>query len=298
MKLTNKKASLRGLRTFCIAARHLSFKLAAEELFVSPSAVSRQIKSLETELGIELFERGTRELDLTDAGRLLFEELDPLIREVDHVASRFRRKHQRQTLRISVQPFFASELFVPRLGEFTAEHPEIDMTIDTADERSETHPSTADVSIRLFRSAPADLEAEALFPMRLLPACSPELYEKIVDKNTGAVGAFTRIVHARRRWQWKHWSDSSGIRLPESASTIELNSTVATMRAAERGLGVAIVPMPLSQASLSSGKLRPLCDTEVPTPDRYYFVISPDAVDKPAVRLLRNWAFKTFTALA
>ena len=295
MKLTDKKTSLRGLRTFCIAARHLSFKLAAEELFVSASAVSRQVKSLETELGIKLFERGTRELDLTDAGRMLFEELDPLIREVDRVAARFRQKHQRQTLRISVQPFFASELFVPRLSEFTARHPQIDMTIDTADERSETHPSSVDVSIRLFRSAPLDLEAEALFPMRLLPACAPSLYEKIVNAKTGKPGSFTRLVHARRRGQWKLWSESSGIDLPESASTIELNSTVAVMRAAEQGLGVAIVPMPLSQEFLSSGRLRALYEHEVPTPDRYYFVTSPTAAAKPAVRLLRNWAFETFT---
>jgi len=296
MKLTDKKTSLRGWRTFCVAARHLSFKLAAEELFVSPSAVSRQIKSLEDELGIKLFERGTRELDLTDAGRMLFEELEPLIAEVDRVASRFRQKHQRETLSISVQPFFASELFMPRLSEFMAKYPQIDMKIDTNDERSETHPSTADVSIRLFRAAPQDLQAEALFPMRLLPACSPALYEKIVDPATGKVGAFTRLAHARRRGQWKLWSEMSRVALPDSASTIELNSTVAIMSAAEQGLGVAIVPMPLSLELLSSRRLKPLYDTEVPTADRYYFVTSAGSASKPAVRLLRNWAFQTFTS--
>lgn len=298
MKLTDKKTSLRGLRTFCVAARQLSFKLAAEELFVSASAISRQVKSLEEELGIKLFARGTRELHLTDAGQELFAELDPLIRDVDRVAARFRQSQQRETLRISVQPFFASELFVPRLGEFTARHPQIDMTIDTADERSETYPSTADVSIRLFRSAPVDMQAEALFPMRLLPACSPDLYAKIVDGRSGEVRSFTRLIHARRRGQWQLWSESSGIELPVAGSTIELNSTVAIMRAAEQGLGVAIVPMPLSQELLTSGRLRPLHATEVPTPDRYYFVTSAAAATKPAVRLLRNWAFETFTAYA
>lgn len=298
MKLTDKRTSLRGLRTFCVAARHLSFKVAAEELFVSASAVSRQIKSLEDELGIKLFDRGTRELDLTEAGRALFEEVEPLISDIDRVAGRFRRKDQRSPLRISVQPFFASELFVPRLSEFIAQHPEIDMQIDTADERSETHPTATDVSIRLFRSAPEDMDAEAFFPLRLLPACAPALREKIVDPKSGALKPFPRIVHTRRRGQWRLWSELAGVELPESSSVIELNSTVAVVRAAEQGIGVALAPMPLSQALFASGALQAIHPFEAATPDRYYFVVSPDAAAKPAVKLLRNWVFQTFTALA
>ena len=98
------RSSLRGLRTFCIAARYESFKTAADELFITASAVSQQIKSLEEELGLQLFERGTRDLKLTDAGTSLFEALSPLVEQIDEVLADFNKAGRRQSVRISVQP--------------------------------------------------------------------------------------------------------------------------------------------------------------------------------------------------
>ncbi len=298
MKPGNRPASLRALRTFCAAARHTSFKLAAEELFVTASAVSHQIKSLEAELGTSLFDRGKGTLALTPAGETLFSDVDPLIRQIDQLTSRVRNRLQRQSLHMSIQPFFASELFVPRLAEFTAQHPEIDMQIDTSDESSEKHPAGADVSIRLFRSAPSNLAADAFFPLRLVPACSPALRDKIVSGKKKAVGPFPMLVHGRRTGQWQRWVESAGIELPEPSSTVQLNSTVQVIRAAEQGLGVAIVPMPLSKALFDSGRLVPLYEHEAPTRERYYFVCSADAADKPHVQALRKWVLKTFSPLA
>lgn len=295
MKITTQRTSLRSLRTFCAAARHSSFKLAAEELFVTPSAVSHQVKGLEDELGISLFERGARGLTLTEAGQALLDEIGPLIEQIDQRTARFRSRHQRQTLRISVQPFFASELFVPRLAEFTERHPEIDMQIDTSDERSETHPATADVSIRVFRSAPPNLVAEAFYPLRLIPACSPGLHKKIVGKNKKPTNPFPTIVHTRRSNQWQLWSASAGIELPKPSNTVELNSTVAVVRAAEQGLGVAIVPMPLSKNLFDTGRLYPLYKHEAATPDRYYFVSTSKAAELPAVKALRAWVLNTLS---
>ncbi len=298
MKITNPQTSLRALRTFCAAARHTSFKVAAEELFVTASAVSHQVKSLEEELGIELFDRTNRGLVLTEAGKVLFDDVNPLILELDRVTSRFRKRIKRQTLRISVQPFFAAELFVPRLAEFTRLHPEIDMQIDTSDERSESHPAGVDVSIRVFRSAPSDLKADAFFPLRLVPACTAGLKKKISTGKKNKLLPFPMIVHNRRTGQWQRWSESSGIELPEPSSIVQLNSTVAVVRAAEQGLGVAVVPMPLSQDYFDSGRLVRLFDHEAPTPERYYFVCSGDAAAKPQVRALRAWVLKTFSQLA
>ena len=144
--------SLRGLRTFCVAARHESFRNAAEELFITASAVSYQIKSLEQELGEQLFDRNSRELRLTRVGRSLYEESWPLSERRDAVAAAYKKDSARPSIRVSVQPFFGSEYFVPRLSEFTAEHPDIDIEVGTSDESAETHPSDADLSIRLFRS--------------------------------------------------------------------------------------------------------------------------------------------------
>ncbi len=298
MKISNRQLSLRGLRTFCVAARHRSFRLAAEELFVTASAVSHQIKSLEEELGTVLFERSGRQLELTATGRRLFEAVDPLLRQLDEATAPFRARANRHTLRISVQPFFASELFVPRLASFTSEHPDIDIHVDTSDESPEKHPATADVSIRLFRAAPAGLASDLLFPLRLVPACSPELLSTVKERKSKKVRPFPIVVHAERTSDWKNWGRSSGIEVPEPASIVQLNSMIAVVRAAERGLGVAMVPMPLCEAWFESGRLVRLYDAEVVSDDSYYIVYASDDRNAKAVRSLRDWAIETFAEKA
>src|SRR5581483_7825477 len=124
---------LRNLRAFCIAARHCSFKIAADELFLTPSAVSHQMKELEETLGVRLFERKTRALELTTAGHTLHDEVAPLLDALDRSLTQFTRRHRRKSLRMTLPPFFASELFVPRLATFCTAHPDIDIQIDTSD---------------------------------------------------------------------------------------------------------------------------------------------------------------------
>lgn len=186
---------MRGLRTFCVAARHESFRTASEALFITPSAVSHQIKSLEEELGELLFDRNRRELSLTETGRSLYRELSPLIEQLDAVAAKYSKGNVKGRIRISVQPFFASEYFVPRLREFTLKHPEIDIQVGTSDESAEQHPVDADLSIRLFRSPPPSMPSHRLFPLRLVPAGSPEFKKSIRVKAGKIVSEFPIIVH-------------------------------------------------------------------------------------------------------
>lgn len=298
MKIQSNHVSLRALRTFCAAARNSSFTVAADHLFVTPSAVSHQIKSLEDELGIALFERGNRSLALTEAGQALFDQVDPLINEIEKITSKFKMQTVRQSLRVSVQPFFASELFVPRLAEFIEKHPEIDMHIDSSDESPEKHPASADVSIRVFTKAPANLAAEAFFPLRIVPACSKGLRQKIFTRSGKPIGPFPIILHSRRAGLWQAWSDSSGIELPKPTSTVQLDSTLAVVQAAEKGVGVAMVPVPASNRLFASGKLVKLYDHEAATPERYYFVSSPEAAKTAPVKALRNWVLSTFAELS
>lgn len=294
MKITNRQLSLRGLRTFCVAARHQSFRLAAEELFVTASAVSHQIKSLEDEVAVTLFDRNSRGLELTEPGQALFDQVDPLIRQLDEVTATFGSRVTRHTLRISVQPFFASEMFVPRLAEFTALHPDIDIDIDTSDESVEKPSSSADVSIRLFRSAPPDLWSDPLFPLRLVPACSKQFRKQVLGSGRTPSKPFPIVVHANRLDDWKTWSEASGIEIPDPSNIVRLNSMIAVVRAAEKGLGAAPVPMPLSEARFKSGRLVRLYEQEIVTPDRYYLVYAEEKRNKEAVQALREWVLDTF----
>ena len=288
--------SLRGLRTFCVAARYGSFRTAGEELFVTASAVSHQIKSLEEELGEQLFDRNSRELSLTETGRSLYEDVSPLIEQLNTVAASYKKGSTSSSIRISVQPFFASEYFVPRLSEFTAEHPEIDIQVGTSDESAEKLPSDADLSIRLFRSPPPDVPSNLLFPLRMMPAGSPAFKKSMTVKSKAIVSEFPIIVHETHPKAWAQWSEASGIKLPENNKVIRLDSMIAVVRAAEQGIGAALVPVPLGDLWFKQGTIVKLFTKELIADVSYYLVCKEDRAKDEGVRLLQDWIVQKFTA--
>ncbi len=288
------RTSLRGLRTFCVAARHENFKTAGEELFITASAVSHQIKSLEEELGQRLFDRQSRELKLTETGRSLFEEVQPLIQQLDEVAANYKSAAPASSIRLSVQPFFGSEYFVPRLSEFTAEHPEIDIQVRTSDESAETLPADADISIRLFRSPPANMESSLLFPLRLAPAGSPDFKKNHVARNKIVSKDFPLIVHETQPKAWKRWAKAAGVTLPENGKVTRLDSMIAVVRASERGIGAALVPVPMADLWFKQGSIVRLFKTELIADVSYYLVVREDREGDPAVRLVKDWILENF----
>ncbi|MEO0574484.1 MAG: LysR substrate-binding domain-containing protein [Pseudomonadota bacterium] len=298
MKGNTRQLSLRGLRTFCTAARALSYRRAAEQLFVTPSAVSHQIKRLEEELGVSLFERVNATLALTPDGELLFQEIDRPMREIDGAAMRIQTRRDRVTLSLSVQPFFASELFIPRLAGFTHEHPDIDLSVNTSDESLEHHPGDADASIRLFRQVPTGLSATPLFPLRLVPACTAEFREAYISDEETYGSDIPLIVHNTREDAWRLWYEARGLSMPPNQRLVKLDSMIAVVRAAERGLGVALVPIPLADAWFESGAIVRLPGKSLVTEDFYYLVYDANSGNVDQVRLLHDWVLQTFASAA
>ena len=288
-------ASLRGLRTFCVAARYESFKAAADELFITSSAVSQQVKGLEEELGLKLFERGTRELRLSEDGQALFAELSPLIDQLDSVVAEVKTTGRRKkSVRISAQPFFASEFFIPRLSEFTALHPEIDIQVGTSDEASEKLPADADLSIRLFRKAPAGTRSDILFPLRMVPAGSAQFKKTLKVKGGKIVSDFPLIVHEARPKAWAEWSKASGISLPDNPKITRLSSMIAVVRAAEQGIGAALVPIPLADQWFRQRTIVRLFEQALVADLSYFLVSRKDRTANEAVALLRRWILERF----
>ena len=290
----NRNISLRALRVFCVAAERESFREAAELLYLTSSAVSHQIKQLETELGLMLFERTPRSLTLTAEGRALYEDIQPLLLDFDAVTTKHAKSGQTRSLRISVQPFFASELFVPRLQDFVAEHPDLDISVDTSDESSEKHPASADVSIRIFKAVPAALASDRLFPLRLTPAGSPDFYDSIKIRSGKIISDFPLVLHESRLKAWKQWERSSRIGIPDHGNSIRLDSMIAVARAAERGMGAALVPQQLSESWFQSSSLVQLFDHELITKDAFYFVTRKEDHDNKDIRTFRKWVLQSF----
>lgn len=298
MNKNSRNFSLRELRSFCVAVETGSFRGASEKLFITASAVSHQIKNLEETLGGRLFERGVRTLTLSNMGESLYRDLAPLIGQIDDTVARHTAIDVRTALSISVQPFFASEVFVPRLPEFRVRHPHIDILIDTSDESPEKHPARADVSIRVFRSAPDKLYSRKLFPLRLVPVGTQQFRKTMRVTNGQITSEFPIIVHATRPQAWQDWQRRSRIRLPTSTPAVHADSMIAVARAAEKGLGAALVPLHLSDAWIRSGSLVRLFDQELTTDDAFYFVCRNEDADDQNVRLLRDWVFQEFDSLA
>lgn len=287
---------MRGIRTFCVAAYHQSFTVAADELHVTASAVSHQIKKLEAELCMALFERNGRAIRLTDAGSQFFEQVRDAVHVVDEAVARLRQDKARVSIRISVQPFFANEFFVPRLVEFTSENSHIDIQIDTSDESADRHPQSADMSIRLFRQPPPDLNAKLLFPLRLVPACSPAFREELNMVGWHVSKALPMIVHSIRPDTWQRWSERSGIKLPRSSNIIRMDSMTAIAKAAERGAGAALIPLPLADSWFESGRLVRLFDYELVTHEGYFILCRHEQSGRSELELLRSWILQSFGA--
>lgn len=294
MPQANRNISLRALRAFSAAAERESFRAAAEHLFLTSSAVSHQIKQLETELGKSLFIRTARSLKLSQSGRELYDELVPVLASLDAIVARHKSDSTRESLRVSVQPFFASEMFVPCLPNFVEQNPDIDLNIDTSDQSAEKHPENADVSIRIFRSPPGNLSYDCLFPLSLMPVASPEFYDSVKVVSNRVTSEMPLVVHSARPNAWKQWEKSSRIRLPKTNNVMQLDSMIAVARAAERGLGAALVPRQLSQSWLQSSALVPLFDDELLTRDAYYLVCRPDDETRRGVSVFRRWALQNF----
>lgn len=262
------RVSLQSLQVFCVSAELGSFKRAGEELFVTPSAISHRIKSLEEQLGISLYERQARGVELTPAGRRLVDTISPLLREIDGAVVEFVGDPLRQRVTIALPSFFLTELFIPALPGIAERHPELDIRLVSADSSTDRFPAAADIAIVLAEQVPAEVSSEVLFPLDLVPAASPALKlsrEHLLSPDLRV----PLLIHRSRRNAWRRWFDREGIKAHRKIKVIEMDSMFAVVRAAEQGLGVALVPSLLIRKWVASGAIDILCRDGLPTKDKY-----------------------------
>lgn len=285
---------MRALRAFCMAVERGSFRLAAEDLFLTASAVSHQIRQLEETIGSQLFTRTARSLNVTEAGQAFYADLKPILEDLDVIVERNSEARGDAVLKLSVQSFLASELLVPRLSEFLAANPDTSITVDTVEGDAVAHDKSADVSIRLLSSAPKGLQSDCLFALRLVPVGSQDFYDSVKVVAGRISSEFPLIVHDARPKAWQQWQRSSGIRLPKNPKIIRLNTMNSVARAAEQGLGAALMPAQLLSAWMESGALTQLFDHELKSKEAYY-LISPDTrKETPHSRTFREWVLQEF----
>jgi len=285
-----RQALLDALRAFSVAARQLSFKAAADALFITPSAISHRIRDLETHLGQRVFLRKTRAIELTDAGRQLLEEIDPLLESLDSALDRAARRTRRRVLRISAPPFIASDLLVPSLESFFGMQPRVDLDITSGAARSGATAAHADVSIVIAAEPPADVVATKLLSPRFVAATSAPV--SMVARELGAhvFEQQRRIVYRSRADLWTQWFALTGFPAARGAGLIQVDTMPAAIAAAERGLGISLVPTFVCERRLRPGRLVRISDAEVDSGDTYWLVYRREDRARPELRAFISWA--------
>jgi LysR family transcriptional regulator, glycine cleavage system transcriptional activator len=281
--------SLKFLKTFQIVARRLSFKAASEELCLTASAVSHQIRSLEAEFGVELFQRRPQSLQLTDAGAQLLEHVDAAMARLELGAEQLRGRTAHAALRLQVPQFFAAEILIPRLALLRATQPNVEFRISSPPNPSIEHGRDVDVSITVKRNGAADLHCTPLFPQSYVAVCAPDLTELPLLCTATDLNRQSLIVHNHRPDLWARWAEMFGIELLSPRHLIEFDSMTAVVDAAERGAGVALISAPLAARRIAAGTLIRLCEQELSLGESYVAMARPADAGRAQVAALLGW---------
>jgi LysR family glycine cleavage system transcriptional activator len=278
---------LSALPLFEAAARHLSFKSAADELLLTPSAVSHGIQSLEKWLNTPLFTRTPKGLLLTEAGASYYPLVQSALQTLADGSQRISARPDRQRLRISAAPTFATRMLMPALGEFQDAHPSILVEVDTSQD-CVTLGDGADVAIRVGKGRWPDAIVQELLRETLVPVCAPARRREFAGMSLDELP----LIHVTTVSEdWARWAAVTGRKIPAAHRGIRFDTLHMAFAAAARGLGVAIGRRPLVDAEIASGTLVPLWGDEVPCESAHWLLTrAEDASDgNPAVATFCTW---------
>jgi LysR family glycine cleavage system transcriptional activator len=283
--MSRRLPSLNALRCFEVVAAQLSIKKAALVLNVSESAVSRQVKILEDQLGAALFTRSHNGLEITDAGRRLALSVKEAFDHIANAVNPFRS--ERDAVTIKVLPTFALRWLLPRLRGFQERHPLIKVNVHTRLNDMTLNDNDADLGIRYgIGNWPVDCASE-LYPEWILPVCAPGYLGGRVNGEADLAQA-TLLHPLPDRQDWLTWSEKSGTRI-ETRGGLDFDALDMALSAAEAGLGVAMTDVVLAHEAIQSGRLVVPLPKAVPTGFSYYLVRPPEMRRRREVALVDEW---------
>lgn len=301
---------LGSLRGFEAAARHMSFRDAANELQLTEGAVSRQIKTLELNLGVALFVRKTRQVHLTQAGERLFQSVRQALEIIEQAVAGVTERRRRKTLVLSALPTLTSTWIMPRLHEFIKQHSHIDLRIVASLDSVDLSDGHIDVAIRVgqppgTRSATTQerpriehtmvenwegVRADELFPDVLVPVCAQNLIGRRPITEAKDLLRYPLIHTSTRRFAWSDWLRGHGVtRPPRPNRDLEFGHFFMSIEAALNGQGIAIIPRIILSLYKEASKLQRPIEAALPSAGSYYLLVSEDRLKIPEVAALHRW---------
>lgn len=280
---------LKALRAFEATARHLSIKDAAEELHVTPSAVSQLIRSLEERLGTRLFRRLNRALVLTEAGQAYLPPVHHAFRRISKATQDVTALSGSNTLTVSVMPNFAVSWLIPRLANFRARHPAIDLRIQSTAKLTDFARDGVDVAIRHGLGRYPGLRSDRIMAVELVPVASPALFTVHERPSQPSDVLNLPLLHEEARADWRLWLDAQGVDCVDVPNGPSFDDETLRIHAALAALGVALVRNGLVENELADGRLVSLSTVAWPSEFAYYCVFPQETGDHPNIAAFRDW---------
>lgn len=297
--LRQRPLAIGPLRAFLAVARRLNFRAAADELALTQPAVSRQIKGLEDELGLPLFLRGTRHVELTGAGQALLRTLEPLVGQLDATVRQLRSSAARQPVALTTFASFASLWLLPRLTGFQALHPDIDIRISATDKLADTDDPELDLALRYGHPRDAQMippGSTLLFGEVLTPVASPALLARMPLARAADLAQHTLLEEDDHRpsaqyLSWRHWLAERAPPKTAPRGWLYLNYTYQQIQAALAGQGVALARLALVAEPLARGELvEPFGSAgRIGSPFAYWLVRWSGRRERPALAAFERW---------
>lgn len=300
---------LNTLRGFDAAARHLSFSHAAQELYITQGAVSRQIRELERFLGTPLFLRATRRVELTEAGKDYFYAVAHVLAELERATARLTKKRKSKVLTLDILPTLATMWLMPRLEQLSEKNPEVDLRIVTSIQPVDFDAGAVDIAIRVGRlpghsyskTAPRielemvtsweAVQANELFADVLIPVCTDSLLKNGPSvEDVRNITAYPLIHTSSRRYAWPDWLKVHGVpAAAPDANALEFGHFFMSLEAARKGHGIALIPQIIIAHYEHREKLRKLDFPVVRSAGEYYLLTHESNRDEPDVQAILRW---------
>lgn len=280
---------LNALKAFEAAARHESFTRAAEELCVTQGAVSHQVKALEAELGLKLFNREHQRLIITGSGRGYLEVVRDALDRIAAGTERLLQRHSAGALTVSTSPNFASKWLVHRLGRFAEAHPGIDLRVSASLHHVDFAREDVDLAIRHGDGQASGLDVTRLCEEEIAPVCSPKLLRGRDGLRQPTDLARHTLLHVNDRIDWVKWLDAAGVGNVDLSRGPVLNQASMALDAAVDGQGVALARTALAAWDLMAGRLVRPFKLSLAVPYAYWIVCPKATAKLPKITAFREW---------
>jgi len=296
---------LQALKAFDAASRHLSFSKAARELNLTPAAISHQIKELEEQTGVSLFERTSRSMQLTKAGHILRASVAEALGGLTGALLRIRQMENPRQLRVTASPSIAAKWLVPRLDRFLGSHPGSDVRVDVSQSLPDFDRDGLDVAIRFGKGDYPGLEVEKLFEDTVFPVCSPALLSN--DRPLREPRDLLRHTLIHLDWEaqgavwpnWRMWMLAAGIKDFNDTRGLHFNQTSLAVQAAVDGNGVALGDSTIVADDIAAGRLVKPFELSLRSPPHfaYYLIMTKESAERPIVKAFRDWIVAEVAAI-